>query len=128
MTSAPASAKSFTVAAPMPREPPVTSATLYDVVGSVKAHFQCASREGLFFFNQGLGSFLFDQGSHRESSGGLLVPPTIYSVTVRPTMIRFSDAPASRGSKLPNQPSDELAFTRVAPGGGFERDAQRTAG
>ena len=33
-----------------------------------------------------------------------------------PTMIRSSDAAIARGSKAPNQPSDELAFTRVAPG------------
>ena len=33
-----------------------------------------------------------------------------------PTMIRFSDAAIARGSKAPNQPSDELASTRVAPG------------
>jgi hypothetical protein len=33
-----------------------------------------------------------------------------------PTMIRFSDAAIPRGSKAPNQPSDELAFIRVAPG------------
>ena len=33
-----------------------------------------------------------------------------------PTMIHFSDAAIARGSKAPNQPSDELASTRVAPG------------
>lgn len=33
-----------------------------------------------------------------------------------PTMIRFSDAAIARGSKAPNQPSDGLASTRVAPG------------
>jgi len=32
------------------------------------------------------------------------------------TMIRFSDTAIARGSKAPNQPSDELSFTRVAPG------------
>jgi hypothetical protein len=33
-----------------------------------------------------------------------------------PTMIHFSDAAIARGSKAPNQPDDELASTRVAPG------------
>src|SRR5207253_5050989 len=33
-----------------------------------------------------------------------------------PTMIRSSDAAITRGSKAPNQASDELAFIRVPPG------------
>jgi len=45
-----------------------------------------------------------------------LVPPTIYSVTALPTMIRFSEAAIARGSKAPNQPSDGAASTRVGPG------------
>jgi len=45
-----------------------------------------------------------------------LVPPTIYSVTALPTMIRSSDPAIARGSKAPNQPSDGVASTRVAPG------------
>jgi hypothetical protein len=32
-------------------------AHIYDVVGSVKTHLDWASREGLFFFNQGLCFF-----------------------------------------------------------------------
>ena len=39
----------------------------------------------------------FDQGSLLESRGGNLVPPTIYSVTLVPTMIRCSDFPTFSG-------------------------------
>jgi hypothetical protein len=66
-----------------------------------------------FFPNPGSFSHL-DQGSLRESGGGTLVPPTIYSVFS--TMIRSSDAAIARGSKAPNQANDELAFIRVPPG------------
>jgi hypothetical protein len=37
-------------------------------------------------------------------------------LAVRMTMIHFSDTAIARGSKAPNQPSDGLASTRVAPG------------
>lgn len=72
---------------------------------------------GSFFFNHGLCFFLlFDQGSHRESSGGKTGSTSHLFGLTHPTMIRCSDAAIARGSKLPNQPSDGLASTRVAPG------------
>ena len=43
-----------------------------------------------------------------------------------PTMIHFSDAAIARGSKAPNQPDDELASTRVAPGLPCLRTSWRT--
>jgi hypothetical protein len=45
-----------------------------------------------------------------------LVPPTIYSVTILPTMIRCSDAAITRGSKAPNQQIGEGLLTRVPLG------------
>src|SRR5882762_9397592 len=93
-------------------------ATLYDGVGSVKRHLECASREARFFFlPKKIFSLSFistkarcmnpavDSGSTNHLFGHVL-----------PTMIRFSDAAIARGSKAPNQPSDELALTRVAAG------------
>jgi hypothetical protein len=56
----------------------------------------------------------FDQGSLRESRVEL-VPPTIYSITALPIMIRFSDTLIAQGSKALNQPSDGPSPIRVAP-------------
>src|SRR5260370_19870183 len=94
------------------------SATLYDGVGSVKRHFECASREARFFFlPKKIFSLSFistkarcvnravESGSTNHLFGHLL-----------PTMIRSSDAAITRGSKAPNQASDGLAPTRVPPG------------
>jgi hypothetical protein len=39
----------------------------------------------------------FDQGSLLESRGGKLVPPTIYPITLLPTMIRCSNSPTFLG-------------------------------
>jgi hypothetical protein len=39
----------------------------------------------------------FDQGSLLESCGGTLVPPTIYPITLLPTMIRCSNSPTCSG-------------------------------
>jgi hypothetical protein len=66
---------------------------------------------------------ILDQGSLRKSSGGIWFhQPSIRSLG-HPTMIHFSDTAISRGSKAPNQPSDELASTRVAS----KRSNQRIA-
>src|SRR5229473_1496575 len=94
-------------------------ATLYDGVGSVKRHLEFTSREGSFFssYLKNLFSFLhFDQGSLRESSGGNWFHQPSMRSPLRGTMILSSDAAIARGSKAPNQPSDGLASTRVAPG------------
>jgi hypothetical protein len=94
-------------------------ATLYDGVGSVKRHVDFASHEGSFFL---LPKRIFSLSCISTKARSLnlaviLVPPTIYSVTLEgEAMIRSSDAAIARGSKAPNQPSDGLAPTRVAPG------------
>jgi len=94
-------------------------ATLYDVAGSVKRHFECVGCVQSVFRSFLKALFLccftltkarcvnpaVDSGSTNHLFGHLL-----------PTMIHFSDAAIARGSKAPNQPSDELASTRVAPG------------
>jgi len=106
------------------QEPPagelVIPATLYEGVGSVKGHFEVTSREGSFFLFtcMNLFSFFFlhfDQGSlvNRAVDSGSTNHLFGHEL---PTMILFSDAAIARGSKAPNQPSDGLASTRVAPG------------
>src|SRR5271157_4861972 len=100
------------------KEQTYARATLYDVVGSVKRHVGFASRWRFAFFFSTRNSFLsfistkarfvnlaVDSGSTSHLFGHQL-----------PTMIRSSEAAIARGSKAPNQPSGELAFTRVAPG------------
>src|ERR1700694_6304061 len=91
--------------------------TLYDGVGSVKRHVDCSRRKGPFFLPERIFSLSF------ISTKARFVNPTVdFGSTnhlfghVLPTMIRFSDAAIARGSKGPNQPSDGLACTRVAPG------------
>lgn len=77
--------------------------TLYDGVGSVKRHFEFQSRGARFSL---LFSFPFlhlDQGSLLVNPAVDLVPPTIYSVTAVPTMIRCSDTAIARGSKAPRR-------------------------
>ncbi len=118
-----------------------TAATLYDGVGSVKGHVEFASRWRLATLYDGVGSV---KGHVEFASRWRLVlssPRRIFSLSfistkarfvnpavetgstnhlfglpLRGTMIRSSDAAITRGSKAPNQPSDELAFIRVAPG------------
>ena len=91
-------------------------ATLYDVVGSVKTHVE--------FSNHGWFAFSFPkQDAFLILTKARFVNPAVESGSTShlfghmlPTMIHFSDAAIARGSKAPNQPSDELASTRVAPG------------
>src|SRR6266403_3689635 len=91
--------------------------TLYDGVGSVKGHEESAIRGArILFTEKELFSFFhLDQGS--------LVNLTVDSGSTNhlfghrlPTMIRSSDPAIARGSKAPNQASDELVFTRLPPG------------
>ena len=94
------------------------SATLYDGVGSVKGHVELASREGLFFSSSRRNSslsFISTQGSLLNLAVDSGSTNHLFGHQL-PTMIRSSDAAIARGSKAPNQPSDELASTRVAPG------------
>src|SRR2546426_4553200 len=94
-------------------------ASLYDGVGSVKGHVEFASREGLFFSSPKRNSSLsFISTKARFVNRAVETGSTnhLFDHPPRGTMIRSSDAAIARGSKAPNQPSDELAFTRVAPG------------
>ena len=96
------------------------SATLYDVVGSVKGHLYCAGCEQLVLVltYQSLCCFFpssrprlaawnpaVESGSTRQSLG---------SPWFRPSL-KFNAAIA-RGSKAPNQPDDELASPGWPPG------------
>jgi hypothetical protein len=94
--------------------------TLYDVVGSVKKHFEFTSREGSFFSSPiRIFSLSFSFISTKARCVNLAVESGSTNHLFGhqlPTMIRFSDAAIARGSKVPNQPSDELVFTRVPPG------------
>src|SRR5260370_10911461 len=92
--------------------------TLYDGVGSVKRHLQCAGRGARFFF---LPERIFSLSF--ISTKARFVNPAVESGSTNhlfghqlPTMILSSDAAIARGSKAPNQASDELTFTRVPPG------------
>ena len=49
------------------------------------------------------------------NQGWTLVPPAIYSILLFPIMIHSSDPLIPQGSKVLNQPNDELASIRVAP-------------
>lgn len=90
-----------------------SSATLYDVVGSVKTHFRCAIVAMFFFFPVRI--FCFFSTKARTVNPAVDVwfhQPSIRSpATDHDSLFRRPDR---SGSKLPNQPSDELAFTRVA--------------
>ena len=93
-------------------------ATLYDVAGSVKGHVEFAGHEGPFFVSL---ERIFSLSCISTKARSLNLAVETGSTNhlfghVLPTMIRFSDTAIARGSKAPNQPSDELAFTRVAPG------------
>jgi hypothetical protein len=95
-------------------------ATLYDIVGS-KRHEECTSHEGSFFSSPiRIFSLSFSFISTKARCLNLAVESGstnhLFGLPVRGTMIRFSDAAIARGSKAPNQPSDGLASTRVAPG------------
>ncbi len=93
-------------------------APIYDDVGSVKRHVECASRERLVFSSPKRNSSLsfIDQGSLRESNGGnWFHQPSIRSPR-RGVMIRSSDPAIARGSKVPNQNHGVLACTRVPRG------------
>ena len=94
-------------------------ATLYDGVGSVKRHQEFTSREGSFFSSpKRIFSLSCISTKARFVNLAVNVGSTnhLFGLPVRGTMIRSSDPAIARGSKAPNQPSDELAFTRVAPG------------
>src|SRR5712691_8746026 len=91
----------------------------YDGVASVKRHVEFTSRGGLFFSSPKRNSSLsFISTKARFVNLAVNVGSTnhLFGLPMRGTMIRSSDAAIARGSKAPNQPSDELAFTRVAPG------------
>src|SRR6266478_1745776 len=95
-------------------------ATLYDGVGSVKRHLEFTSRKGSFFFflPERIFSLSFISTKARFVNLAVNAGSTnhLFGLPVRGTMIRSSDAAIARGSKAPNQPSDEPAFIRVAPG------------
>ena len=93
-------------------------ATLYDVVGSVKGHLEFTSCEGPFFSSPiRIFSLSFISTKARYLNLAVETGSTNHLFGhALPTMIRCSDAAIARGSKAPNQPNDELAFTRVAPG------------
>ena len=97
------------------KKEPVIRATLYDGVGVVKRHFQDTSRERLVFIFLRRDSFLISTKARFVNLGWTLVPPAIYSICLLPIRIHSSDPAIARGSKVLNQPSDELAFIRVAP-------------
>ena len=95
--------------------------TLYDVVGSVKRHEEFTSREGPFFSSL---IRIFSLSFSFISTKARCVNPAVesgstnhlFGLPVTGTMIHSSDAAIARGSKAPNQASDELAFIRVPPG------------
>ena len=91
---------------------------IYDVVGSVKGHLDCTSGEGPFFSSpDGIFSLSFFLTKARSLNLAMESGSTNHLFGHRlPTMIRFSDAAIARGSKAPNQASDELVFIRVPPG------------
>jgi hypothetical protein len=94
------------------------AAPVYEGVGSVKRHVDCA-RRGLVFSFLPIRIFSLSCISTKARCMNLAVESgsTNHLFGHRiPTMIRFSDAAIARGSKAPNQASDELAFTRVPPG------------
>jgi|SRR5579859_161077 len=110
-----------TCGAPRCTPPFYVRATLYDVVGSVKGHLGFTSREGPFFSSPiRIFSLSFSFISTKARFVNLAVDSGstdhLFGLPVRGSMIHFSDAAIARGSKAPNQPSDELAFIRVAPG------------
>ncbi len=93
--------------------------TLYDGVGSVKGHVEFASREGLFFSSpKRIFSLSFISTKARFVNRAVETGSTnhLFDHPPRGTMILSSDAAIARGSKAPNQASDELAFIRVPPG------------
>ena len=93
-------------------------ATLYDVVGSVKRHFEFASfRQLVLVLLKRAFAVCFILTKARCLNLAVESGSTSHLFGLgHPTMIHFSDAAIARGSKAPNQPSDELASTRVAPG------------
>src|SRR6266436_3464148 len=95
-------------------------ATLYDGVGSVKRHLDCARRGGSFFsfFPERIFSLSCISTKARFVNPAVESGSTnhLFGLPVRGAMILSSDAAIARGSKAPNQPSDGLASTRVAPG------------
>ncbi len=93
-------------------------ATLYDVVGSVKRHLKFASCGQLVFvLLKRAFALSFILTKARFVNPAVESGPTSYLFGhILPTMIHSSDAAIARGSKAPNQPSGELASTRVAPG------------
>src|SRR6266436_1364942 len=94
-------------------------ATLYDGVGSVKGHVEFASRWRLVLSSpRRIFSLSFISTKARFVNPAVETGSTnhLFGLPLRGTMIRSSDAAITRGSKAPNQPSDELAFIRVAPG------------
>jgi hypothetical protein len=102
-----------------PRRNPGFWGTLYDVVGSVKGHEECTSRDGSFFSSPiRIFSLSFISTKARCVNPAMDSGSTnhLFGLPVRRTMIHFSDAAITRGSKAPNQASDELAFIRVPPG------------
>src|SRR5258708_31610080 len=92
-----------------------TRATLYDGVGVVKRHIECAGRDGLAFVFTPRDSFRISTKARFVNRGWKLVPPTIYSIWLLPIRIRSSDPLIPQGSKALNQPSDEPSSIRVAP-------------
>src|SRR6266446_4719594 len=94
-------------------------ATLYDGVGSVKGHVEFASRWRLVLSSpRRIFSLSFISTKARFVNLAVNAGSTnhLFGLPVRGTMIRSSDAAIARGSQAPNQPSDEPAFIRVAPG------------
>jgi len=67
-----------------------------------------------FFFSYQKSFALPDQGSHRESCGGTLVPPAIYSIFTTDHDSWF-ELPACAGGKALNQNFDPTCGIRVPP-------------
>jgi hypothetical protein len=88
---------------------------LYEVVGIVKAHVEIASGWLAFFSIRAFDVLFLTKA--RTVNPAVETGSTNHLFGRRlPTMIRSSDAPTDRGSKAPNQPSGELAFTRKPVG------------
>src|SRR6267378_746053 len=93
---------------------------IYDGVGSVKRHVDCAGRGGSFFsfFSKRIFSLSCISTKARFVNPAVETGSTnhLFGLPRGGTMILSSDAAIARGSKAPNQPSDGLASTRVTPG------------
>src|SRR5438874_327870 len=73
--------------------------TLYDVVGSVKRHFECVSHRGLGFFFFKPKSVLASTKARFVNLGGVCGSTNRLFGHGLPTMIHCSDAPMSSGEQ-----------------------------